>query len=264
MRKIFTILSLLLSFFSLAQSNFSIGFSNGYKKGYCQNQGISCISPNPPIVPVPKIGENINSYEDGYSRGFEVGLNGQKSKSDNSTNSARQRYETTKADFSTEYVYKPNYNLILKTLEIKQERDEKNSEYLYDLINWILELKPLIKEQKFINRLNGEYSVLKSMERDDLSKETTQLKQRESSIRQVVSEYNIWLNEQKTYSGYHSFDNPMFEVTMYSRPSVISSEVYKCPKDSRIKIIKKTDELFYEVEINGFRGYITKSFIKFN
>lgn len=99
MRKSFIILSLFLSFFSFAQSNFSNGFSDGYKKGYCQNQGIGCMSPLPPIAPIPKIGENMNSYQDGYNRGFEAGLNAQKSKSDNSANSTRQRYQTSKAEF---------------------------------------------------------------------------------------------------------------------------------------------------------------------
>ena len=99
MRKSLIILSLFLSLFSFAQSNFSNGFSDGYKKGYCQNQGIGCMSPIPPIAPIPKIGENMNSYQDGYNRGFEAGLNAQKSKSDNSTNSTRQRYQTSKAEF---------------------------------------------------------------------------------------------------------------------------------------------------------------------
>ena len=99
MRKSLIILSLFLSLFSFAQSNFSNGFSDGYKKGYCQNQGIGCMSPLPPISPIPKIGEDMNSYQDGYNRGFESGLNAQKSNSNNSTNSTRQRFQTSKAEF---------------------------------------------------------------------------------------------------------------------------------------------------------------------
>lgn len=99
MRKSLIILSLFLSLFSFAQSDFSNGFSDGYKKGYCQNQGIGCMSPLPPIAPIPNVNENMNSYQDGYNRGFEAGLNAQKSKTDNSTSSTRQRFQTSKAEF---------------------------------------------------------------------------------------------------------------------------------------------------------------------
>ncbi len=133
MKNSFIILSLFLSFFSFAQSNFSNGFSDGYKKGYCQNQGIGCMSPLPPIAPIPKIGENMNSYQDGYNRGFEEGLNAQKSKSDNSANSTRQRYQTSKAEFiDFTSNTNPSSNAILdlkiKAISAIVERAEENLE----------------------------------------------------------------------------------------------------------------------------------------
>ena len=81
-----------------------------------------------------------------------------------------------------------------------QKRYNENQKYLYAMKNWILELKPQIKEQKFIDRLNGEYSVLTSMEDDDLARATKELKQRENSIREVISEYNTWVNQQTSES----------------------------------------------------------------
>ena len=81
-----------------------------------------------------------------------------------------------------------------------QKRYNANQKYLYNMKKWILELKPQIKEQKFINRLNGEYSVLTSMEDDDLGRATKALKQRENSIREVISEYNTWINTQNNKS----------------------------------------------------------------
>ncbi len=50
------------------------GFNDGYKKGYCQDKGIGCLAPIPPIPPIPEIGENSNSYQDGYNKGFKVGM----------------------------------------------------------------------------------------------------------------------------------------------------------------------------------------------
>ena len=61
-----------------AQTNFTKGFNNGYKKGYCQDQGVGCIEPIPPIAPNPKIDESSNSYNDGYNRGFQLGLSNRK------------------------------------------------------------------------------------------------------------------------------------------------------------------------------------------
>ena len=97
--------------------------------------------------------------------------------------------------------FKPmSYSELSSVAMTLQKRYNENQKYLYAMKNWILELKPQIKEQKFINRLNGEYSVLTSMEDDDLARATKALKQRENSIREVISEYNTWVNQQNSKS----------------------------------------------------------------
>lgn len=130
MKKALVILLFLLSIISFGQSNFSNGFSDGYKKGYCQNQGIGCLAPIPPIAPIPNVNENMNSYQDGYNRGFETGLNAQKLKPDNST---RQRYQTSKAEFIDFTIdSNPNGNGILdlkmKAISTIVERAKENLE----------------------------------------------------------------------------------------------------------------------------------------
>ena len=95
--------------------------------------------------------------------------------------------------------FKPmSYSELSNVAMTLQKRYNENQKYLYAMKNWILELKPQIKEQKFIDRLNGEYSVLTSMEDDDLARATKALKQRENSIREVISEYNSWINQQNS------------------------------------------------------------------
>jgi len=84
-----------------AQTNFTKGFNNGYKKGYCQDQGISCIEPIPPIAPNPKIGENSNNYNDGYNRGFQLGLSNRKNNIDSGNG-----YKTSKGKFVDDIIYK--------------------------------------------------------------------------------------------------------------------------------------------------------------
>jgi len=85
-----------------------------------------------------------------------------------------------------------------------QKRYNENQKYLYDMKKWILELKTQISEKKFVERLNGEYSVLTSMEDDDLARATKALKQREMSIRELISEYNIWVKKANSNTSYTS------------------------------------------------------------
>ncbi|MEZ4793471.1 MAG: tetratricopeptide repeat protein [Gelidibacter sp.] len=88
-----------------------------------------------------------------------------------------------------------------------QKKYEANQKYLYELKNWILELKTQIQEKDFIGRLDGEYSVLTSMEDDDLARATKALKQRENSIREIVSEYNVWVNKNNSKNQNSSNDS---------------------------------------------------------
>lgn len=124
MKRKLLLLFLFVSFTMFGQSNFSNGFSDGYKKGYCQNQGIGCLAPISPISPIPNVNENLNSYQDGYNRGFEVGLNAQKNSNTNSE--TRERYQTSRSrftaqsvDLSENHIYNPYANSNLLDLKIK-------------------------------------------------------------------------------------------------------------------------------------------------
>lgn len=81
-----------------------------------------------------------------------------------------------------------------------QERYEANQKYLYDLKNWILELKPQITEKQFLNRLNREYKDLTDIEDKDLASATKYLQKTETAIRKIMSDYNVWVNQQKSQS----------------------------------------------------------------
>lgn len=174
MRKSFIILSIFLSFFSFAQSNFSNGFSDGYKKGYCQNQGIGCLSPLPPIAPIPKIGENMNSYQDGYNRGFEEGLNAQKKKQSGNENQTRERFKTSQVEFVEDNIYNPykdqnTLNLAIKVAELKSKRlselyekgiENYNNENYSDAIyyaNEIIKIEPTISQSYALKAMSQIY-----------------------------------------------------------------------------------------------------------
>ena len=99
----------LLALFTLSeqnaysQSKFADGFKEGYKKGYCYEKQ-SCVAPPAPPTPALNVGEKSDSYQDGYNRGFKLGLEAQ-----NSTNSGGtgNGYRTASAD-PIDYTYKPN------------------------------------------------------------------------------------------------------------------------------------------------------------
>lgn len=52
-------------------SDYCKGWAEGYKAGWCYEQGIGCIDPIVPICPIKRIGEE--GYKDGYNRGFVQG-----------------------------------------------------------------------------------------------------------------------------------------------------------------------------------------------
>lgn len=58
-------------------SEFCVGYKHGYIAGYCASQDTpqsQCIRPIVPICPIPDLMES--SYQDGYARGFQEGLEG--------------------------------------------------------------------------------------------------------------------------------------------------------------------------------------------
>ena len=80
---------LILNFVAFGQSNFDIGFKDGFKKGYCYSNNQSsyiCTPPLPPLPPLPQINENRNSYQDGYNRGFLYGQARRTTDDNNSSN----------------------------------------------------------------------------------------------------------------------------------------------------------------------------------
>lgn len=87
MKRTIILYFLFISIPVFSQTEFSRGFQNGYKVGYCyREQG--CIPPIPPITPILRIGESQDNYQDGYNRGFKQGLEDKETKRTNSYGSS--------------------------------------------------------------------------------------------------------------------------------------------------------------------------------
>jgi hypothetical protein len=112
---------LALGISSFSQSNYAEGFKEGYKNGYCYEKH-NCVGPIAPPAPIPSIGENSDSYQDGYNRGFKMGLDAQKGGSSNS----KRGYKTASAD-PIDYTYKPNQSKI-------QENVANNRDAIFEKI----------------------------------------------------------------------------------------------------------------------------------
>ncbi len=65
-----------VNFFGQNKDNYTKGYENGFKEGYCYDikEIGMCKYPIIPFVPSPKINENKENYKQGYNRGFQYGL----------------------------------------------------------------------------------------------------------------------------------------------------------------------------------------------
>ncbi|MGA1976611.1 MAG: FISUMP domain-containing protein [Bacteroidales bacterium] len=106
---------ILLSLSTLGQSDYSRGFQNGYKAGYCYND-YGCISPIPPVTPIPLIGESQDNYQDGYNRGFKQGLEDKQAKKSSSS------YNTESQEYNSAPVLQDEYNPVELIQNLKKQQ----------------------------------------------------------------------------------------------------------------------------------------------
>ncbi|MCT4139372.1 hypothetical protein HZP65_01300 [Elizabethkingia anophelis] len=285
---------MLLGFASItifAQTNFEKGYKAGYGEGYCYDKGIGCIKPLSPLPPIPKIDENTGSYQDGYNRGFQHGIDAQKSNvKSNSTD--RQRYQTFQPKFDTDFIYQPNYELMQKVLEKKQENyermkvqvDKLYTDFLLFLYNYNSTLPKNILDQYVINfieysesyikRNNPKtYSHLKSLI-DQLMNDFengVELTEKREAIN-AERERNNLLNYQKSNSRTETesikpFYSGVVEVytnsELYDKPDMIEGNVIYSVQNGKVKILERVkDGKYYKVDSNGHIGFISLISIK--
>ena len=119
---------LILNFVAFGQSNFNIGFKEGFKNGYCysNNQsGYYCNPPLPPLAPLPQISESSNSYQDGYNRGFLYG----QSQRRNDDNNSSSNVSSNPPKFRTYVSQVPTELMRMVGISMQQKFDERT--------NWI-------------------------------------------------------------------------------------------------------------------------------
>lgn len=114
MKKLFYFLILCLSINSYAQNAFSSGFEAGYGAGYCYGRP-SCVTPLVPVAPAGGF-----SYQDGYNKGFQMGLDKQRGLENNITSG----YKGTPSTFIEGAMFKLPYELMMKVIDKKDKEFE--------------------------------------------------------------------------------------------------------------------------------------------
>lgn len=114
MKKLYYFFILCLSINSYAQNAFSSGFEAGYGAGYCYGRP-NCVTPLLPVAPAGGF-----SYQDGYNKGFQMGLDKQRGL-ENNINSG---YKGTPATFIEGVMFKLPYEFMMKVIDKKDKEFE--------------------------------------------------------------------------------------------------------------------------------------------
>ena len=145
------------------QSSFSRGFGEGFEQGYCYNDPAGCTPPSPPATPSTTAYESINSYNDGYNRGFQLALTAKEK-------GVRGGFKATKTKFVDEAMYVRYKNIdmdnikkiakALRNLKRKALTDLNNENYYGAIKLAKLGLKINYKDDEFPMVLGQAYKGL--------------------------------------------------------------------------------------------------------
>jgi hypothetical protein len=137
-KKIFKyyILVIVFIFFGLnktfSQNNFSLGYNNGFKAGYCYNKGVGCIAPIPPITPIPNLNESLYNFQDGYNRGFIDGRGDANNiQTENQSPYGRAAYRPDIKPFVPDY---NSFHNALKNRSLDLEETKRKQDIINDFI----------------------------------------------------------------------------------------------------------------------------------
>lgn len=200
--------------FGFAQTTFNRGFNIGYKEGYCHNETV-CTPPIPPMAPMPTIHESSNSYQDGYNRGFKVGLeHKQRKQTERAIASSSRHSQPIHSEFINTYVAPP-LELMHNALKQRQAHYDRNKRYIDELIDWTFKLKASNDDIQFRNTMNTFYKRLREFDGKDLSLFDNQIRYIELGIREEIERFNEENNDVKFWNaGLDCFDNEDYKCAI--------------------------------------------------
>jgi hypothetical protein len=194
---IFLFYSLVQSQICLAQwqSNFDRGFKVGFKNGYCytsSNTSIYCTPPEPPaFIPLPKYPEKSENYQDGYNRGFIVGIQQRR-------NEEIQQNNSTYIPKFNPYI--PQNPILYLTpqeraalLNAKATRDAELANAIGNLLEQLFTTSPERQLQKVQRKKEKDYKrMLEEIEKNE-KKGSSKLIYGSTKYNNKIKEQKFWL-----------------------------------------------------------------------
>ncbi len=263
-RMLFFWIVILFSFQGFGQLEYYKGFRDGFKEGYCHNDP-GCVAPAAPAA-VAKPGEKFFSYKDGYNNGYAVGIQTRQSNLGELNN---QNYN--QASNKVISMYNPNQQQqYINAVVQRQVIFDQNKSYSNNLISWITILKSQTKDQQFLNSLENYRRKLISFSGGDYSILSNEIRNIERGIELELN--NAILRSKNSYYNptiiYSSFDyNPGDLVKTSSggpfriAPNVNAKQIGLSSVNQVITIVRKIDNNYYEVIVDGQNAYISKAFL---
>lgn len=154
-RNAFTVIIALLLFTQESEAQLTIneydkGFKVGFKEGYCYNVGIGCMPPITPLTPLTRLGESLNSYQDGYNRGFQIGIDLQRLNVSNQLGYLPNTFSYPKREAfkSSDYIPPVDLGLLATVLARKQAIYNARSEWIQNSFHRISDLSYSILKEK--------------------------------------------------------------------------------------------------------------------
>ncbi len=247
---------------AFCQTNFDRGFYNGYKKGYCLNAGVSCLPPLPPLSPLPQIGENLNSYQDGYNRGFETGLSAQSGNSNE-----RQRYKTSSSE-PIEYIQRQNLNdikalaKVLKDAKGKAFELQEAGDFQASINIALAGLKVIPKDAEFLILAGNGYLQLRNYQEALKYLKRAEKSSSDSALRELIREiengtYQKELAEEERTSipeksDYNTELNK--EIIQY-----VNAKNFKKALELADKLVSQSNS-WQSLELRGYINYLSKNY----
>lgn len=151
----FTVIIVLFLFSNQLEAQITIneydkGFKVGFKEGYCYNSGIGCMPPITPLTPLTRIGESLNSYTDGYNRGFQIGIDFQRLNVSNELGYLPNSFTYPKRETfkSSDYIPPIDLGLLATVLARKQAIYNTRSEWIQNSFDRISDLSYSILKER--------------------------------------------------------------------------------------------------------------------
>ncbi|PVD49985.1 hypothetical protein DC498_22510 [Terrimonas sp.] len=137
------------------KSQFATGFEKGFKEGYCYNtKSIYCNPAITPITPIPRINESEQSYQDGFNRGFQTGLDLQRVESSSGTTSpSGTNYSSIPNYKFNDYVPQTSVSDYVNVLAYKQALFNKRVQWVQQRIDGIYDLSYNLLSQEGTDKI---------------------------------------------------------------------------------------------------------------